>query len=106
MPSEPGYEGVFEGQGRAPQGLHKGGREMNKNPLFESSPELAKALEPFLDTVNDELNRLKRVIYDLHTRDRYSEARKAGMSDEEVERRKKLIAKLLHLDVEELAEEG
>jgi len=78
---------------------------MNKNPLLESSPELSKVLEPFLHTVNDELNRLKRVIYDLHTRDRYSEARKATMSDEEVERRNKLIAKLLHLDIEELREE-
>jgi hypothetical protein len=45
------------------------------------------------------------VIYDLHTRDRYSEARKTTMSDEEVERRNKLIAKLLHLDIEKLAEE-
>jgi len=48
---------------------------MNKNPLFESKPELAKVLEPFLAPVNDELNRLKRVIYDLHTRDRYGESR-------------------------------
>jgi len=78
---------------------------MNKNPLFESSPDFAKVLESFLHTVNDELNRLKRVIYDLHTRDRYSEARKATMSDEEVERRNKLIAKLLYLDIEELREE-
>jgi hypothetical protein len=78
--------------------------EMKKNPLFESKRELAEALEPFLATVNDELNRLKRVIYDLHTRDRYSEARKASMSDEEVERRNRLIAKLLHLEVEESAD--
>jgi len=78
---------------------------MNKNPLFESNRELAEALEPFLATVNEELNRLKRVIYDLHTRDRYSEARKANMSDDEVERRNRLIAKLLHLEIEELAEE-
>ena len=78
---------------------------MNKNPLFETNPELAKVLEPFLETVNSELNRLKRVIYDLHTRDRYSEARKATMSDEEVERRNKLIAILLHLDIEEHREE-
>jgi len=78
---------------------------MIKNPLFESNPGLAEVLEPFLEAVNSELNRLKRVIYDLHTRDRYSEARKATMSDEEVERRNKLIAKLLHLDIEELREE-
>ena len=78
---------------------------MNKDPAFENSPDLAELLRPFLDSVNAELNRLKRVIYDLHTRDRYSEARKATMSDEEVERRKKLIAKLLHLDFEALKEE-
>ena len=79
---------------------------MNKNSPFETTPELAEMLKPFMDGVNQEINHLKRVIYDLHTRDRYSEARKATMSDEEVERRKKLIAKLLHLDLEELAEEG
>ena len=78
---------------------------MNKVPVFESNPDLPEMLRPFLDALHQELSRLKRVIYDLHTRDRYSEARKATMSDEEVERRKKLIAKLLHLDFETLKEE-
>jgi hypothetical protein len=77
---------------------------MNKNPLLESNPELAEVLRPFLEEVKDELNSLRRVIYDLHTRDRYSEARKASMSDEEVDRRNRLIAKLLHLDIAELGE--
>ena len=100
-----GMKGVFKGQewgARSPDyGSRKGGKQMNKNPLFQGNPELAEALEPFLEAVNSELNRLKRVIYDLHTRDRYSEARKETMSDEEIERRKKLIAKLLHLDIED-----
>jgi hypothetical protein len=77
---------------------------MTRNPTVESPPELADLLKPFMDSVNQELHHLKRVIYDLHTRERYSEARKATMTDEEVLRRKKLIAKLLGLDFQELAE--
>ena len=77
---------------------------MTRNPAFETQPELAKLLKPFMDSVNQELHHLKRVIYDLHTRERYSEARKSTMSDEEVVRRSKLIAKLLGLDFQELAE--
>jgi len=77
---------------------------MNKNSPSETTPELAEMLKPFIDGVNQELNHLKRVIYDLHTRERYSEARKAAMSDEEVERRNRLIAKLLNLDIQEIEE--
>jgi hypothetical protein len=77
---------------------------MTRNPAFEPPPELAELLKPFMDSLNEELHHLKRVIYDLHTRERYSEARKSTMTDEEVERRSKLIAKLLGLDFEELAE--
>ena len=77
---------------------------MTRNPSFGTHPELAELLKPFMDSVNEELLHLKRVIYDLHTRERYSEARKATMSDEEVLRRSKLIAKLLRLDYEELTE--
>jgi|GEM_PF-2775428 len=77
---------------------------MTRNPSFEAHPELAELLKPFMDSVNEEIDHLKRVIYDLHTRERYSEARKSTMSDEEVVRRKKLIAKLLRLDFQELAE--
>ena len=77
---------------------------MIRNPALESHPELAELLEPLVDSLNEELHHLKRVIFDLHTRERYSEARKSTMSDEEVERRNKLIAKLLGLDFEELAE--
>ncbi len=77
---------------------------MIRNPASETHPELAAVLQPFMDSVNEELHHLKRVVYDLHVRERYSEARKSTMSDEEVERRNKLIAKLLGLDFEELAE--
>jgi len=77
---------------------------MTGDSAFEAPPELAALLKPFMDTVNRELHHLKRVIYDLHTRERYSEARKSTMTDEEVVRRKKLIAKLLGLDFQELAE--
>ena len=77
---------------------------MTRDPALETQPELEKLLKPFMDSVNQELHHLKRVIYDLHTRERYSEARKSTMSDEEVVRRSKLIAKLLGLDFQELAE--
>lgn len=77
---------------------------MTKDPALETHPELAKLLKPFMDSVNEELNHLKRVVYDLHTRERYSEAQKSTMSDEEVVRRSKLIAKLLGLDFQELTE--
>ncbi len=77
---------------------------MVRNPAFESHPELAELLKPFIDSLNEELHHLKRVIFDLHTRERYSEARKSTMSDEEVERRNKLISKLLGLDINELTE--
>jgi hypothetical protein len=77
---------------------------MTTHPSLEAHPELAELLKPFMDSVNEELDHLKRVIYDLHTRERYSEARKSTMSDEEVVRRKKLLAKLLRLDFQELAE--
>ena len=77
---------------------------MTRDPAFETHPELEELLKPFMDSVNQELHHLKRVIYDLHTRARYSEARKSTMSDEEVVRRSKLIAKLLGLDFQELAE--
>ena len=77
---------------------------MTRDPALETHPELAKLLKPFMDSVNQELHHLKRVIYDLHARERYSEARKSTMSDEEVVRRNKLIAKLLGLDFQELAE--
>ena len=77
---------------------------MTRNPTVETRPELAELLKPFMDSVNQELYHLKRVVYDLHTRERYSEARKSTMTDEEVVRRKKLIAKLLGLDFQELAE--
>ena len=77
---------------------------MTRDPAFETHPELAELLKPFMDSVNQELHHLKRVVYDLHTRERYSEARKSTMTDEEVLRRKKLIAKLLKLDFQELAE--
>lgn len=77
---------------------------MVTNPAFESHPELAELMRPFIDSLNEELHHLKRVIFDLHTRERYSEARKSAMSDEELERRNRLIAKLLGLDFEELAE--
>jgi hypothetical protein len=77
---------------------------MNGNPSFETHPELAELLKSFMDSLNQELDHLRRVIYDLHTRERYSEARKSTMSDEEVVRRKKLIAKLLRLDYRDLAE--
>jgi hypothetical protein len=77
---------------------------MTRDPTVEPPPELTALLKPFMDSVNQELHHLKRVVYDLHTRERYSEARKSTMTDEEVVRRKKLIAKLLGLDFEELAE--
>ena len=77
---------------------------MTRNPALETHPELAELLKPFMDSVNQELHHLKRVIYDLHTRERYSEVRKSTMSDEEVVRRSKLIANLLGLDYSELAE--
>ena len=77
---------------------------MPRDPALETHPELAEVLKPFIDSVNQELHHLKRVIYDLHTRERYSEARKSTMSDEEMVRRNKLIAKLLGLDFQELAE--
>lgn len=77
---------------------------MNWNTALEANPELAELLKPFLDAVNDELHHLKRVIYDLHTRERYSEARRSAMSDEELERRNRLLARLLGLDMEELRE--
>ena len=77
---------------------------MTRDPSLEAHPELAELLKPFIDSVNQELHHLKRVIYDLHTRERYSEARKSTMSDEEMVRRNKLIAKLLGLDFQELAE--
>jgi hypothetical protein len=77
---------------------------MTRDPALETRPELAEVLKPFMDSVNQELHHLKRVIYDLHTRERYSEARKSTMSDEEMVRRNKLIAKLLGLDFQELAE--
>lgn len=77
---------------------------MTRDPSLEAHPELAELLKPFIDSINQELHHLKRVIYDLHTRERYSEARKSTMSDEEMVRRNKLIAKLLGLDFQELAE--
>ena len=77
---------------------------MTRDPSLEAHPELAELLKPFIDSVNQELHHLKRVIYDLHTRERYSEARKSTMSDEEMVRRNKLIAKLLGLNFQELAE--
>ncbi len=75
---------------------------MARDPAFDTHPELAELLKPFMDSVNQELHHLKRVIYDLHTRERYSEARKSTMTDVEVVRRKKLIAKLLKLNFQEL----
>ena len=79
---------------------------MSPNAPLPTGPELTEALKPFLDSLHKELNRLKRVIYDLHTRNRYSEARKDTMSDEEILRRNRLIAKLLDLDPQTLSEEG
>jgi hypothetical protein len=78
---------------------------MDRDSPFQVAPELADMLQSFMDSVHNEINQLRRVIYDLHTRERYSEARKATMSDEEIERRKRLIAKLLGLDPRALAEE-
>ena len=79
---------------------------MDKNDPLQPPPESAEMFKPIMDSVRREINHLKRVIYDLHTRDRYSEARKASMSDEEIDRRNRLIAKVLGLDPQTLAKEG